>query len=422
MKLKHFKIDPARDQLAVDVEFYQMDLTSVVNGARRNGRVTDDDLLPSWTKFNAAPPWAKGFFIYMLESVFIDKHYHKEVSIAKQFLYREEEKARCAIMFLGQIDNDFLDIAEIYAREALPGYHVKALYGKGTHKGKKITNYNSEKVAKETIEIASKEKAPVLFLASQMAQRSFSIPELTEVYLAYDGGENGATIQKMSRALTPYKPGKVGKVISLSFDPNRDDKFDALIIETALNYNKTHDKKSAKEAMRDVLDTIDIFQCTPRGSVKINVDAYLQQLTERDGGLTRVIGKIADLTQLTEEEIYALANGNTDYFRTETVAKTDKGKTRLTKKANKRGGGEKDLSLKEIQKAREAIVTIAENLDFIIHGTGADTLTSALLIIHKNKGFQQTIEETFGVPFALVDELLVRGVINREFVELQFDR
>lgn len=419
MKLEHFRIDRARDRLVVDVEFYQMDLTSVVNGARRGGVVINDDLLPSWAKFNEAPPWAKGFFVYMLESIFLAKHSHNDVNIEVQF--EDYNETHIAMMFLGKIRNEFLEIVEKYAIEALPGYHVQALYGDGEHNRQKITNRNAEKIAKEAIEVALKSKKPVLFLASQMAQRSFSIPELTELYLAYDGGENGATIQKMSRALTPYKPGKVGKVISLSFDPNRDDKFDALIIETALNYNKTHDKKSAKEAMRDVLDTIDIFQCTPRGSVKINVDAYLQQLTKRNG-LSRVIGKIADLTQLSEEEISALASGNTDYFRIETVAKTDKGKTRLIKKANKRDGAEKDLSLKERQKAREAIVTIAENLDIIIYGTGADTLTSALVILHKNEEFQQTVEEEFGVPFAFIETLLVRGVINQEFVELQFDR
>jgi hypothetical protein len=254
-----------------------------------------------------------------------------------------------------------------------------------------------------------------------MAQRSFSIPELTELYLAYDGGESGATIQKMSRALTPYKIDKVGKIISLSFDPNRDDKFDALIVETARNYKRNHNKKSLKEAMGDVLETIDIFQCTPCGAVKIHADAYLEQLQTRNS-LTRIIGKIADLTQLTDEEIHALANGNTEYFRVAKVAKTDKGKIRLTKNTKKNSSPEKDIPLKDIQKAREAIVTIAENLDIIILGTNASSLEDALVTIRRDKSWQQVVEEEFGVPFFLVNVLLSRNVINRDLVELQFDR
>jgi predicted dinucleotide-utilizing enzyme len=209
----------------------------------------------------------------------------------------------------------------------------------------------------------------------------------------------------------------------LSFDPNRDDKFDALIVETARNYKRNHNKKSLKEAMSDVLETIDIFQCTPRGAVKIHTDAYLKQLSASDSGLRlrRVIGKTADLTQLTDEEIHALASGDIGCFDVLKVAKTDKGKTRL-KSTKKNFGTERDHSLDDIRKAREVIIAIADKLDIIILGTNNISLEDALNTIRGDKSWQQVIEEEFAVPFALVDNLLTRNVINRDLVELLFDR
>ncbi len=63
--LKHFKVDVSRHQLVVDVEFYQMNLASVVEIARTaepDAFVEDGVFLPSWTKFAANPvraavPW-----------------------------------------------------------------------------------------------------------------------------------------------------------------------------------------------------------------------------------------------------------------------------------------------------------------------------------------------------------------------------
>jgi len=75
MPLQHFAVDTSRRQLVVDVEFYQMNLVSVVNTALESeveALRNETTGLPSWSKFAAHPVKAKGLFVNMLQAVFLD--------------------------------------------------------------------------------------------------------------------------------------------------------------------------------------------------------------------------------------------------------------------------------------------------------------------------------------------------------------
>jgi membrane-bound lytic murein transglycosylase len=52
-------------------------------------------------------------------------------------------------------------------------------------------NSTAESKVKDAIEKAKRNKQDVLILSAGMAQRSFSVDEITELYLAYDGGDAG---------------------------------------------------------------------------------------------------------------------------------------------------------------------------------------------------------------------------------------
>lgn len=417
-QLKHFAIDPDRHALVVDIEFYQMDLKSAVEFARTNDpEAFDEDgiYLPSWTKFAANPIKAKGFWTRMLQAVFLGQHGWDELNVEQQF--GEVADHRVAMMFLsGSMRNTNLEIAAKLAQQALPGYQVVPVYGE------EMTNRSAEKDVKEAIELARERNQSVLLLSAGMAQRSFSVGEITELYLAYDEGDSGATIQKISRALTPDQAGKVGRIVSLSFDPNRDDKFDALLIETALNYKRSHNIKSAKDAMRDVLRTVDIFRCSADGAIKLNGDSYLEQAIERKS-VSRVVGKVADITKLSVAELTALAQGNADAFRAAKQDAADRGKTRAqtdSKSPNKNTSLEL-ASAKLVAQAREVITTIVENLDIIVQGTGTHNINTAFKIIKNNPEHQAAVAEEFGVEFDLIQELFDQGIINTDLVELQVD-
>jgi hypothetical protein len=255
-----------------------------------------------------------------------------------------------------------------------------------------------------------------------MAQRSFSVGAITELYLAYDTGDNGATIQKISRALTPDQSGKIGRIVSLSFDPNRDDKFDALLIETALNYKRTHNLKSAKEALRDVIRTVDIFRCTADGSIKLDGDDYLEHAIERKS-VSRVVGKVADIGQLSVAELTALAEGNANVFKAASEEAAQRGKTKLTgdRNASNRDADDELAGAKLIARAREVITTVVENMDIIVYGAGTTVLADAFDIINNDVVKKEAVEEEFGLDFELIQELFDRGIINTDLIELQVD-
>lgn len=410
--LKYFKHDINRDKLVVDVQFYQMGLAGVADAADKSWFNADE--LPSWSKFAAAPVLADGFFTRMLESVFLGKHNHNEAKHKRQTL---DASQMVAMMFLpGNMRNDTLEQAAEIAQQALPAFEVIPLSGYN-----KTTNRNAESKARDAIERADKNGNSVLFLASTIAQRSFSVPRITDLFLAYDSGDQAATIQKMSRALTPGIAGKVGRIWSLSFDPNRDDKFDSAILETAKNYQKSRDIKSLKDAMADVLNTIDIFDCTGTGATSIDIDTYLEQLHARKS-ISRVIGKIANFNLLRPADIAALAKGNGDYFKAARVEMAEKGRTRNKVPQKKTGNKvEKVATDTQIKKARETVVAIVENMDIIILGTNSKSLDDAFAIIEKDSNMRKDVEQEFSVPFDVIAFLFESGAINEGFVELLFD-
>lgn len=416
--LQHFNVDPKRHDLVVDVEFYQMNLASVVEIARTaepDAFVQDGIFLPSWSKFGAQPVKAKGFFTNMLQAVFEGKGGDDSLNVDLQTGRKAKEGIKVAMMFLpGSTTNDNLLEIKPIAEQALRGFSIVLVSG-----AEDMSNATAERDVKEAIERAEKNNQHVLILSAGMAQRSFSIPQITELYLAYDTGDNGATIQKMSRTLTPYNAGKIGRVVSLSFDPNRDDKFDAMVIETAQNYKKNHNVKDLKQAMRDVLRTIDIFKCQSQGSVKIEVDEYLEEALARKS-IDRVIGKIAPISNLTAEEVRALASGNVDVFRSARQTAAARGKTHLNVVKKNKGANRVDANETDLKKAREMIVTISQNID-IIRYYGGSTIEEAFQIMdEEGDSIQNDVTEQFGVPYTMVKELVLTNFINRDLLDLKF--
>lgn len=416
--LKYFCVDPSRHQLYVDVEFYQMNLASVVELARTaepDAFVEDGIFLPSWSKFAANPVKAKGFFINMLQAVFEGKGGDDSLNVDYQTGRRAHEGIKVAMMFLpGSTTNANLQEIKPIAEQALRGFRVVLVSG-----AEDMSNATAEQSVKEAIELAEKHSQHVLILSAGMAQRSFSIPQITELYLAYDTGDNGATIQKMSRTLTPNKAGKVGRVISLSFDPNRDDKFDAVMLETAQNYQRNHQIPDLKKALADVLRTVDIFRCQPDGAVRVEIDQYLEEALSRKS-IDRVIGKVAPINQLTKEEVTALAGGNVDVFRAARQAAAQQGKTKLNLVKKNKGADRVDASAKELARAREMIVTIAQNID-IIRYYGGTTIEEAFQIMDlEGASIQNDVTQQFGVDYHLIRELVLTGFINRDLLDLKF--
>lgn len=425
--LKHFELDTQRDLLVPDMRLYQLDLSEPVAQSAAKGEFDDEDmkLLPSWSKFAAHPQKAKGFFVRMLETVFLGKHGVDPANVDLQthnWFGRERQKT--AMMFVPgstRVKDGQLAAIGVIAQSALPAWRVIVLGGSICIDGQKVRNANAEAKVREQIERAVKANQSVLIISSLMAQRSFSIPEITELYLAYDNGEAGATIQKMSRVLTPSKdPSKVGKIISLSFDPNRDDKFDTMLLETTFNITRASPKRSAAEVMSEVLATVDIWKGSAHNAVKVSKDSYLTQILARKS-VSRVIGSTADLGLLDDNTITELAGGTVNYKRADPVVAVPKGSTKILPKKAK-PVSVKDNQIEKMRRARERITAIVDNIDLIRDGCGCDQLNQALDIINKDAITQQAIANEFGVSWDVVQHLFDSGIIRRAWLELIYDK
>lgn len=415
--LKKFKVDPTRHELVVGLEFYQMGMARAVEQARKLDPelfVDGDDRLASWSKFAKDPIRAKGLWTRMLEAVFLGQNNLPELDVDRQ---TNTSGQQVAMMFLpgsirrsSKVDN-LVKVIDI-TKQVLKGWHVIGVYGMET------SNRKSEAMVKDEVEKATRRNENVLIISAGMAQRSFSIGEIDALYLCYDVGDAGATTQKISRALTPSLIGKVGRIFSLSFDPNRDDKFDTMMLATAQNYAKRKGIEE-NEALRTVIDTIDIFACSPNGRVHIDIDTYLMQLLERKS-IARVTGKQADLSLLDYEELIAAATGNTDYDRAAKTEIAPTGKTGTTTK--KKGPKNAALDREQVKledKVRKVLTTIVEHLPYIAFMTGKDTVMGSLKRSDEVDDYREYVTAEFGVSPSTIIDWFNRGVLPLGLASLQ---
>ena len=418
--LKHFKVDPSRTKLVVPVEFYQMNLIRALEAARKKDPdlfADGDDYLPSWSKFGADPIRAKSLWTQMLGAIFLGQGNLPELDV--DFQTRSVSGFQVAMMFLPgslTIKGDKLKTVVEMTKQTLKGWEVLEISGGGKWHGKRITNRNAEKITLEAVEMCKEKNTPLLILSRGMASRSYSVGDITSLFLCYDEGDAGATTQKISRALTPSKEGKVGRIFSLSFDPNRDDKFDTMMIAAAQNYAKRKNVE-VDEALRRVISTIDIFATSEDGRVDIDHDTYLQQILDRNS-LGRMVGKQADMSDLSMDEIVALANGKKGYGSLSETDRAKRGKTTLDKKKVDRKSMTKE-ELKLMDQARKTLTTIVEHLPYLAYATNTNSVRDSLVKCNELDDHRVYVTEEFGVAPLDILDLFDRGVLNYDLASLQ---
>jgi hypothetical protein len=191
------------------------------------------------------------------------------------------------------------------------------------------------------------------------------------------------------------------------------------MIETAQNYKRNHNIPDLKQALADVLRTVDIFKCQPDGAVKIEVDQYLKEALERKS-IDRVIGKIAPVSELTAGVIAALKSGNIEVFRAAREQAAAHGKTKLNTVKKNKGKDRLDANSKDLARAREMIVTIAQNIDIIKYYGGSTIEEAFALMDADGADIQGDVTRQFGVDYQLVKELVLTNFIDRDLLDLKF--
>ena len=153
------------------------------------------------------------------------------------------------------------------------------------------TNEKAEKYVKKLILKARMKGKRLWVIASHMCQRSFSVSSINVSVLSYDRGDKGASIQRISRVLTPDEDKMRSYIISLSIDGNRDDKISSIMFDTA-DALAERENITMPEALRRVEKVFSIFQNDPDGYIiPLTADEYTKEIFNTSNISRLVINK-----------------------------------------------------------------------------------------------------------------------------------
>ena len=262
-----------------------------VDSLKQEVEALDEKIQPSWIKIWDRPLSNKAFVGKLLQALTGEDSLRPEINLSEM----TGETIDCFMLLVSANNKEMKQIYEIAERE-IPEWHVKVLNGEFT------SNRNAEFETKREInEARIAGKKGVVIIANQMGSRSYSIPEIQATVIAYDRGSVDATVQKVSRCLTPGNTysGEVkthGYIVDLSFDPNRAENNERLILEEAIQVQRSDDIDFTS-AVRYVLTSIDLF--------KINEFGYAEEITEED--MFRILGDNENLLRVADVAVDVVA-------------------------------------------------------------------------------------------------------------------
>lgn len=200
-------------------------------------------------------------------------------------LRQHGDEVKHVIEFLSINNKQMKDLCDI-ANSVLGKYFIVYYIN-----GNITKNEKAEKHVEELIRKAEKQGKRAWIIASSMCQRSFSVSSINVTVLSYDRGDQGASVQKISRGLTPGKDKLKSYIISLSIDGNRDDKISSIMFDTAETIAEREDI-TMPQALRKVEKVYSIFQNDPDGYViPLTADEYTKEIFNTSNISRLVINK-----------------------------------------------------------------------------------------------------------------------------------
>ena len=413
-----------------DINFYKISIPKKCLDDIKN---IDEIYMTGWSKILEDPYKNKDIIKSLLKGLFgldMDPSISK-ISLSKAIYKDSEKNIRCIHFFTGCRSNEKLEKLSNVFKETLRNYNIITLSGDNG-----ITNETAEKEVKDLIEKTKEEgKDGVVILSVNMGARSFSVSEIEAVPLMYDGGLVSQTIQKTSRALTSGKnyngdDKMVGNIISLSFDQNRTDPIDQLILEESLK-NKLKDE-SVESAIRRLIMSVNIFSILDDETgdcVEINKEDLITKFLQNTD-YKRVVVNSVDYTSLliNDDDILSSLDGAKTFKVSKNKLKKllPSGKKFLDKKES---GKEKDGE----NEYKKILERIREVVNMILNSTSTieSIDCSDIYSMNNKKSFIQILKsiksdddknnefiETFGIDSEILIMMCERKRINQDLIDL----
>jgi hypothetical protein len=389
-----------------------------VNSLKDQVEALDEKVQPSWTKIWGKPLANKAFVGQLLESLTGQDTLRTELNLSAM----SETPVDCFMLLVSANKKEMADIAKIAERH-IPEWHVKILNGDFTN------NKNAEYETRSEINKARNDgKKGVLIIANQMGARSYSIPEIQATVIAFDRGSVDATAQKVSRCLTPgntYDGTKKesGIIVDLSFDPNRAENIEKLILEEAVSVQR--DGSNADDftsAVKYVLSSIDLFKMKYGTAVPMSEEEMFGVFGDNDAML-----RVADVSV---DIIGAIESGMFDILTSvNTEGKPAKEKKEVLGQnvinAIREGGSDKEKNSKDpavknaekiINDAIRALNMSATSVYYLAQA--GESYRECLELVNDNDNLDNEFNELFGINSNSVITLLDNNILNEAILDV----
>lgn len=407
------KTSPLQSKLP-QVRLYEMDLSTYA--AKQEELVDEDEMKASFTKactLNTtkdglrAPGFWTGFYQALAGNGF-------NVNLEGFALSNAVGSTDCIMQFLPgsctKLAAGF--IAEIASAQLGKLYDVLVINGDTT------SNAKAEQMANDAIEAAAKVGRKVWIISQGMAARSFSVPAIDTVLLTYDGGDLGATLQKLSRALTAGRDDKVGHIVSIAVDPNRDDKVASIVLDAAAKAAEQNGS-DLKDELKRAYATFPLFSVDADGcKIPLTEDAYIERAMSLNASLPLTINR-SNLFTLDCDVAIDLAN--------QIIKKVNRGSRAGEKEAGIKGKryiqDTKRGSKSDGDDYEKAANLIARQLDGFVHNLDlirwmVDTDQPQLSdILDYGDTCVDYFVESVGMTPDLVREFLAAGLLRQSWVD-----
>lgn len=373
-----------------------------------------------------APSFAKCSADVRRAQSFWDGHYQSLIGCSTDMdancmnifnlLNQHDDEVKHAIEFVSMKNKQMKELCDI-ANGVLSRYFIVYYIN-----GNITKNEKAEQHVEELIRKAEKQGKRAWIIASSMCQRSFSVPSINVTILSYDRGDQGASIQKISRGLTPDKNKLKSYVISLSIDGNRDDKISSIMYDTAKTV-ADREGITMPQALRKVEKVFSIFQNDPDGYiVPLTADEYTKEIFNTSN-ISRIIINKNNLDVIISDQ--ELLNDLTQIFSNESSkvsTPVDFNKTNTYMESINRNGSTPNAEKKEYQNILNILSYIVERIEYIskIIKHFDENLTYDKFI-GKVKS-DQTVSDTIGVSYKTLNALIEKKCLNESLLQILIEK
>ena len=394
-------------------KFYMLEVDSL----KKDVEELDERVQPSWTKI-WGKPYANTSFISELFKSFVGEN---ELRTELNLSNITNDNINMFMLLVSANNKEMTQIKKI-ADEVIPDYHIKVLNG----------DYSSNKQAeyetiKEMNEARIAGKKGMIVIANQMGSRSYSVPAIQASIIAYDRGSVDATNQKTSRPLTPPTLSKpmwdgsldkeFGYIIDLSFDPNRSENIERLLVDEIIQVSKSEDL-DFPTATSFVLSSINCFKMRYGTAVEVDEEDMFDLLGDNEN-LLRVADVTVDVESamdLIDDLANVTASGKQDKKTREAVNTAKNKITEGDQNSRTPTDAEKRELEKIINNAVRALNMSATSV--YILADGGNTYKDCIERIASNAEDAQEFEELFGVTPSIVEIILEREILNEPILDV----